>query len=48
MIDSIGDVGAALAEAKPTSLSRLYQQLPLQLRYDPGSGRVRRSPTPCR
>ena len=35
MIDSLGDVGAALAEAEPTSLSRLYQQLRLQLRYDP-------------
>jgi hypothetical protein len=35
MIDSLGDVGAALAQAKPTSLSRLYQQLRLQLRYDP-------------
>jgi hypothetical protein len=35
MIDSLGDVSAALAESKPTSLSRLYQQLRLQLRYDP-------------
>jgi hypothetical protein len=35
MIDSLGDVGAALAQAKSTSLSRLYQQLQLQLRYDP-------------
>jgi DNA invertase Pin-like site-specific DNA recombinase len=35
MIDSLGDVGAALTQAKPTSLSRLYQQLRLQLRYDP-------------
>ncbi len=35
MVDSLGDVGAALAEAKPTSLSRLYQQLGVQLRYDP-------------
>jgi hypothetical protein len=34
-IDSLGDVGAPLAEAKPTSLSRLYQQLRLQLRYEP-------------
>lgn len=35
MIDSLGDVNAALAQANPTSLSRLYQQLRLQLRYDP-------------
>jgi hypothetical protein len=34
-VDSLGDVGAALAEAKPTSLSRLYQQLRLQLRHEP-------------
>lgn len=35
MIDSLGDVGAALEQANPMSLSRLYQQLRLQLRYDP-------------
>jgi hypothetical protein len=35
MIDSLGNVSAALAEAKPTSLHRLYQQLRLQLHYDP-------------
>jgi hypothetical protein len=35
MIDSLGDVGLTLADAMPTSLSRLYQQLRLQLRYEP-------------
>lgn len=35
MIDSLGDVGAALADARPESLSRLYQHLGLELRYEP-------------
>ncbi len=35
MIDSLGDVGPTLVDAKPMSLSRLYQQLRLQLRYEP-------------
>ena len=35
MIDSLGDVRATLADARPASLSRLYQQLRLQLRYQP-------------
>ncbi|MFI9387610.1 hypothetical protein [Kutzneria sp. NPDC052558] len=40
MIDSLGDVGAVLSEAKPTGLSRLYRQLALQLRYEPGEQAV--------
>ena len=35
MIDSLGDVGAALSEAKPASLARLYTSLDLHVRYDP-------------
>jgi hypothetical protein len=35
MIDSLGDVGTALAEAKPAALERLYRALKLQLRYEP-------------
>ncbi|WP_233223135.1 recombinase family protein [Amycolatopsis sp. BJA-103] len=35
MIDSLGDVGAMLADAKPAGLARLYQRLNLELRYEP-------------
>jgi hypothetical protein len=35
MIDSLGDVGAALNDAKLDSLSQLYQRLRLDLRYKP-------------
>ena len=35
MIDSLGDVGAALAEAKPESLADLYTTVDLQVRYEP-------------
>jgi hypothetical protein len=35
MIDSLGDVGAALADGEPASLGRLYQQLRIRLRYQP-------------
>jgi len=40
MIDLLGDVGATLADAKPISLSRLYQRLRLQCRYEPDEGAV--------
>ncbi|HSV66600.1 MAG TPA: hypothetical protein VLJ59_11925 [Mycobacteriales bacterium] len=33
MIDSLGDVGAALSDGRPESLSRLYRDLRLELRY---------------
>jgi hypothetical protein len=36
MIDGLGDIDATMAQAKPASLSHLYQQLRLQLRYEPG------------
>ena len=35
MIDSLGDVGEALASATPASLERLYRELRLELRYLP-------------
>jgi len=35
MIDSLGDVGAALKKSKPESLERLYRELRLELRYQP-------------
>ena len=35
MIDSLGDVCAKLNGDKPISLARLYEDLGLQLRYEP-------------
>jgi hypothetical protein len=35
MVDSLGDVGATLREAKPDGLARLYRELDLELRYEP-------------
>jgi hypothetical protein len=35
MIDSLGDVGVALSDARPENLSRPYQALRLDLRCDP-------------
>jgi hypothetical protein len=35
MIDSFKDAGAALKEAKPDSLGRLYRELRLKLKYQP-------------
>lgn len=40
MIDYLGDVGAALNDGKPESLSRLYQRLRLDLRYKPQDNAV--------
>ncbi|MFD6073779.1 recombinase family protein, partial [Amycolatopsis lurida] len=34
MIDSLGDIGAALADSEPGKLARLYRDLRLDLRYD--------------
>jgi hypothetical protein len=34
-IDSLGDVGATLKDAKPESLERLYRELRLELKYQP-------------
>lgn len=36
MIESLGDVGAALAEGRPASLERLCRALELGVRYEPG------------
>ncbi|OLF05307.1 hypothetical protein BU204_37230 [Actinophytocola xanthii] len=35
MVDSLGDVGARLGDAKPQSLIKLYSELRLDLRYEP-------------
>jgi hypothetical protein len=47
MIDSIGDIGAALTEAQPQSLTALYDTLRLQMVYDPGSQIVDVTVQPC-
>ena len=36
MIDSLGDVGAALDDGRPAALQRLYRALELGVRYEPG------------
>ena len=46
MIDSLGDVGAALKDGKPDSLTRLYEGLRLQLRYEPQEQAVYVSASP--
>jgi hypothetical protein len=35
MIDSLGDVGATISEAKPPGLARLYEALDVEVRYEP-------------
>lgn len=35
MVDSLGDVGSALKEANPESLGRLYENLSIDLKYEP-------------
>ena len=35
MIDSLSNIAETLNTARPVSLGRLYQQLGLQLRYEP-------------
>ncbi len=37
MIDSLGDVGAALHGAKPERLAKLYELVGLQVRYEPNA-----------
>ncbi|WP_145735722.1 recombinase family protein [Saccharopolyspora dendranthemae] len=37
MVDSLGDVGAALSGAKPERLATLYESVDLQVRYEPGA-----------
>jgi hypothetical protein len=46
MIDSLGDVGTALASAKPESLSKLYQSLRLDLKYKPHARTVKATISP--
>ncbi|RRO20001.1 recombinase family protein [Saccharopolyspora rhizosphaerae] len=40
MVDSLGDVGSALKEAKPENLGRLYENLSIDLKYEPHAGTV--------
>jgi hypothetical protein len=40
MIDSLGDVGATLTDAKPTALTRLYKELNVSAVYQPGERAV--------
>jgi hypothetical protein len=35
MIDSLGEVGAALVDARPAGLARLYGKLNMELRSEP-------------
>lgn len=46
MIDSLGDVGAALSDARPESLSKLYDALGLELRTR-RPGRLRLNKVAC-
>jgi hypothetical protein len=46
MIDSLGNVGAALKDGRPESLSQLYQKLRLELRYEPGERAVEVTASP--
>ncbi|WP_406690283.1 hypothetical protein REH65_30915 [Saccharopolyspora sp. ID03-671] len=36
MVDSLGDVRAALSSPKPERLASLYESVDLQVRYEPG------------
>jgi hypothetical protein len=40
MIDSVGDVSAALAQSRPQNVTALYEALRLQMVYDPTSRTV--------
>ncbi|MGH4020599.1 MAG: recombinase family protein [Pseudonocardiaceae bacterium] len=46
MIDSLGDVSAVLSDAHPESLSKLYRELRLELRYEPHERAVRVTASP--
>jgi hypothetical protein len=46
MIDSLGDVGAALKDGRVESLSQLYHKLRLELRYGPGERTVEVTASP--
>jgi len=40
MIDSLGDVGGALNDAKPEGLEKLYETLRLEMTYNAPTGQV--------
>ncbi|OLF10483.1 hypothetical protein BLA60_14905 [Actinophytocola xinjiangensis] len=46
MVDSLGDVGATLKGGAPDDLTRLYESLRLQLRYEPQEQAVYVSASP--
>jgi hypothetical protein len=47
MIDSLGDMGAALKYARPDDLGRRYEKLNVELQYEPTGRTVVASVTPC-
>ena len=47
VIDSLGDVGAALDAGRPTALARLYQALDLEVRYEPEKRAAYITARPC-
>jgi hypothetical protein len=47
MIDSLGDIGAVIGDARPGTLARLYKDLGLELRYEPGEQAVYATASPC-
>ena len=46
MIDLLGDVGVAIANAQTAKLSRLYHELRLELRYEPHKQAISASISP--
>lgn len=40
MLDSLGDVGTVLTERKPTALGRLYENIRLEMMYQPDEHEV--------
>ncbi|TDP89620.1 hypothetical protein EV186_11220 [Labedaea rhizosphaerae] len=46
MIDSLGDIGAVMGDARPGTLARLYKDLGLALRYEPGEQAVYATASP--
>ena len=35
MVDELGDVGAAIGDARPDRLAQLYRELDIRVRYEP-------------
>lgn len=46
MIDSLGDVGAALSGASPDNLAKLYERLEVELHYEPHKTTVHAAVSP--